>query len=52
VPVLIVVSSLAHRDFGWKAMLLSIAVLLPLTWLIFVLVLGLQFPVFPAFLSQ
>jgi hypothetical protein len=52
IPVLIGVSALAHPKFSWRAVLLSILVLVPLTWVIFVVLLGLQFPVLPSFLTQ
>jgi Tripartite tricarboxylate transporter TctB family len=51
-PVLVGVSALAHPDFSWRMVLLSIIILLPLTWAIFVALLGLQFPFLPSFLMQ
>jgi hypothetical protein len=50
VPVLLGVSSLAHPEFSWRALLLLIVLLVPFTWVIFVLLLGLQFPLLPYFL--
>jgi hypothetical protein len=52
VPVLLGVSALAHPEFSWRTVLVSVVVLLPLTWVVFVALLGLQFPLFPAFLME
>jgi hypothetical protein len=52
VPVLVGISALAHPDFSWRTVLVSIIILLPLTWGIFVALLGLQFPFLPSFLMQ
>ena len=51
VPVLIGIASLANPEFSWREALLSIAFLLPLTWVIFILLLGLQFRMLPFFLQ-
>lgn len=48
--VLIGVASLAHPEASWRMVLLSIVVLVPSTWVLFVLVLGLQFPMLPYFM--
>ncbi|MBS7701034.1 MULTISPECIES: tripartite tricarboxylate transporter TctB family protein [unclassified Chelatococcus] len=50
-PVLVVVSSFAHSAFSWRSALLSSAVLLALSWIIFILILGLQVPLLPPDLS-
>ena len=50
-PVLIVVSSLAHSAFSWRSALLSSAILLALSWIIFIMILGLQVPLLPPDLS-
>lgn len=47
VPVLLGVSALAHPEFSWRTVVVSILVLLPLTWVLFVALLGLQFPLLP-----
>ena len=52
VPVLLGVSALAHPDFSWRALLLLVVILVPFTWVVFVLLLGLQFPLLPSFLTQ
>lgn len=52
VPVLVGFSALAHPQFSWRETLLSIVVLLILTWAIFVVFLGLQFPLLPPALTQ
>lgn len=52
VPVLLTVSAFAHPEFSWRSVLLLIVLLLPFTWVVFVLLLGLQFPLLPAFLGQ
>lgn len=48
-PLLVGVSSLAHREFSWRMTLLVTAILLPLIWLIFKLFLGLAIPLTPDF---
>jgi Tripartite tricarboxylate transporter TctB family len=50
VPVLVAVSSLAHKEFSWRSLALSLLVLMPLTWGVFIVLLGLQFPLLPFFL--
>ena len=49
--MLIVLSSLATREFTWKATLLSVAVLAVSSYIVFVKGLDLQFPVWPPFLT-
>ena len=46
-PVLVVVSSLASDEFGWKAAVINAIVLTAMSWLIFVKGLSLTIPVFP-----
>lgn len=50
VPVLLGVSFYAHPDFSWRELLLLIVLLVPFTWVVFVLLLGLQFPLWPSFM--
>lgn len=52
VPVLLALSSSAHPRFSWRSLLISIPVLLLVTWTIFVLLLGLPFPMIPSFLAR
>jgi hypothetical protein len=52
VPALLVVSALAHPQFSWREVLLLVVLLVPFTWIVFVLLLGLQFPLLPWFLAQ
>lgn len=47
VPFLLVVAALAHPGFSWRQALVSVAVLLPLTWALFIVLLGLQIPFLP-----
>lgn len=48
--VLILVASLASREFNLRTTLISLAVLLVITYAVFVLGLNLQIPVWPSFL--
>ena len=48
--LLIVLTSMATREFTWKATLASVAVLAAGSYVVFVKGLGLQFPVWPTFL--
>ena len=48
--MLVVVSSYASHEFGWKAALGNAAVLIGLSLLVFVYLLKLQFPLWPAML--
>jgi len=50
--VLIVLSSLATREFTWKATLMSVVVLAISSYFVFVKGLDLQFPVWPTFLTR
>lgn len=50
-PLLVAISSAAHPGYSWRTVLMLIAVLLPLVWAVFVLFLGLTFPMLPAFLG-
>lgn len=50
IPVLLGVSALAHPEFSWRALLLLVILLVPFTWVVFVVLLGLQFPLLPYFL--
>lgn len=52
IPVLLAVSSFAHPEFSWRTLLLLVLFLLPFTWAIFVLLLGLQFPLLPYFMTS
>ena len=52
VPVLLGVSAFAHPEVSWRTVLASIAILLPMTWLIFVVVLGLQIGLLPPWLAD
>ncbi len=52
IALLVAISSLAADDFRWKETLVSIVVLIALSWLVFVKGLELQFPVWPVFLSR
>jgi Tripartite tricarboxylate transporter TctB family len=52
VPVLLALSSYAHPGFTWRSLLISIPVLLLVTWTIFVLLLGLPLPMMPSFLAR
>ena len=47
IPVLLGISALAHPEFSWRTVLVLIVVLLPMTWVLFVALLGLQFPLLP-----
>jgi hypothetical protein len=48
VPILIGISAFADSQRSWRVVLLAIVVLLPLTWLIFIVLLGLPLPLLPA----
>ena len=50
ISALLTVSAIAHPAYSWRLVALSILVLLPLTWAIFILGLGLQLPLLPIFL--
>lgn len=50
IPVLLIVSALAHPAYSWRLIGLSILILVPLTWVLFILGLGLQLPLLPFFL--
>lgn len=52
IALLVGISALAAHDFRWKETLVSIVVLLTLSWLVFVEGLDLQFPVWPVFLTR
>lgn len=52
VPVLVGLSSRAHPSFSWRSLAVSVFVLLLLTWTIFVLLLGLPFPMLPPALAR
>jgi len=52
IALLVGISSLAADDFRWKETLVSIVVLIALSWLVFVKGLDLQFPVWPVFLAR
>jgi Tripartite tricarboxylate transporter TctB family len=52
VPVLVGVSSLAHPGFSWRTLMRSIAVLLILSWAIFIALLRLPIPVLPPILTR
>jgi hypothetical protein len=52
IALLVGISSLAADDFRWKEALVSIVVLIALSWLVFVRGLDLQFPVWPVFLVR
>ncbi|MFL5444214.1 MAG: tripartite tricarboxylate transporter TctB family protein, partial [Myxococcales bacterium] len=49
---LVVISSLAGEEFDWKESALVAAVLIVSSWVLFVRGLGLQFPMWPAFLGR
>jgi hypothetical protein len=51
VPALLVVSASAHPQFSWRETLLLVVLLVPFVWVVFVVLLGLQFPLLPAFLA-
>ena len=51
VPVLLGVSALAHPEFSLRTVLILVVFLVPFTWVVFVLMLGLQFPLLPYFLT-
>jgi len=51
VPALIGISAFADAHRSWRTLLIAIGVLLPLAWLIFVVLLGLQLRLFPAFMG-
>lgn len=51
VPVLLGVSFYAHPDFSWRELAMLIAFFVPFVWVVFVYMLGLQFPLLPAFMS-
>jgi hypothetical protein len=50
-PLLIVLVSLAGREFSWKGALLNSAILTAGSWVVFIWGLGLTIPVKPAFLG-
>lgn len=50
--VLLVISSMAHREYTWRAILLSVLVLGIGSYLVFVKGLELQFSVWPPFLTR
>jgi hypothetical protein len=50
--LLILVASFASHEFSWKETIISIAVLLVMSYLVFVKGLELQFPVWPTFLTN
>ncbi len=52
VALLIAVSAFASYEVRWKETIVSIVVLLTLSWLVFVKGLDLQFPVWPTFLGN
>jgi hypothetical protein len=52
VPALLALSSYAHPGFSWRSLLISISVLLLVTWTIFVLLLGLPLPMMPSLLTK
>ena len=52
VPVLVGLSARAHPSFSWRSLGASIFVLLLLTWTIFVVLLGLPFPMLPPFVTR
>jgi hypothetical protein len=49
-PLLVGISSFAHPEFTWRGTLATIAVLLPMIWLIFVYLLGVRIPLIPEIL--
>ena len=49
--IVVVVSSYASHEFGWKATLVNTVVLIALCLLVFVYALKLQFPLWPTFLG-
>jgi hypothetical protein len=49
---LIVISSMATLEFRWKPTLISVILLTGFSYLVFVKGLGLQFPVWPTFLTR
>jgi hypothetical protein len=51
VPAVILLSAFADRQRAWRNVLVAIAVLLPLTWLIFIVILGLQLRLLPTFVG-
>lgn len=52
IGLLVGISALAAHDFRWKETLISIVVLLTVSWLVFVEGLDLQFPVWPVFVTR
>lgn len=52
VPVLIAITTFATKERSIRQYLISVAVLLPLTWALFIAMLGLPIPVLPPFLSN
>ncbi len=48
----VIVSSLASHEFGWKATLVNTVVLIALCMAVFVYALSLQFPLWPTFLAS
>lgn len=52
VPVLLIGAALAHPPVAWRNVAISVALLMPMTWLIFVKLLGLQLRLLPAFFYQ
>ena len=52
VAALVAIAATAHPQTTWKSILLLNLVMLPMTWLIFVVLLGLQFDVLPSFINR
>ena len=50
--LLILISAMADYQFSWKETLLSIVVLVIMSYFVFVKGLELQFPVWPTFLTR
>ena len=51
IPILIVITSIAGDEFGWKGVLINSIVLTLFSWLIFVAGLKLTIPLWPSFLA-
>ena len=51
IPILIITSSLAGNQFGWKGVLASCVALTAFSWLIFIFGLKLTIPLWPIFLG-
>jgi hypothetical protein len=51
VPVVILIAGFADRQRIWRNVLIAVVVLLPLTWLIFIAILGLQLRLLPTFVG-